>query len=118
MEVNIRVYWDVLITSTGDVIKMLVGDFPWQCGDVPRTLHWGVLRTSYFNVLRTLEDVLRTSIGDVIPRRITDGDFPDGLFPEEHLRDRNFPDQTHRRWTLLRPGISPTDTSSTRHIPD
>ena len=78
MEVNIRPYGDVLITSAGDVLKTSVRGLPMalhigQYGDVPRTLRWYVLRTLYLNVLRTsVEDVLRTSIGDIPWRYIED----------------------------------------------
>ena len=58
MDLNIRLYGDVLITSARDILKTPVED-------ALRTLQWDVLRTS-------VKDVLRTSVGDVPWRYIED----------------------------------------------
>ena len=60
--------------------------------------------------------------------RLLERHFPDGRFPNQtHPRwtlpnqtnpRRHFLDQTHPRQTLPRPDTSPTDTFSTRNIPD
>ena len=75
LELQIRPYRDVLVTSAEDLLKTLAGDVPW-CHTMRTSsgLYIGTsFGTSYFNVQRTsLEDALRATEGDV-PWRYIEG---------------------------------------------